>query len=162
VRKGVEQHLVLVLERTYFYSLVFSAISLIMKCTLKKKGAGSIYYGCLHPQRHARTHQLEVHGDLLDLVSSAIPCFAGNIDPCAYIEWELKVEKEFDEHDLSEDQMIYVASHALTEYALLEWKHIYLHNNVSQYWIGFKLLFREVFIPTYDVDNFLAKLDNLK
>jgi hypothetical protein len=116
----------------------------------------------LHPQRHARTHQLEVHGDLLDLVSSAIPCFAGNIDPCAYIEWELKVEKEFDEHDLSEDQMIYVASHALTEYALLEWKHIYLHNNVSQYWIGFKLLFREVFIPTYDVDNFLTKLDNLK
>jgi hypothetical protein len=54
------------------------------------------------------------------LVSSVIPCFDGNLDPHAYIEWKLKVEKEFDEHDLSEAQMIYIASHALTEYALLE------------------------------------------
>jgi hypothetical protein len=53
------------------------------------------------------------------LVSSVIPCFDRNIDPRAYIEWELKVEKEFDEHDHSEDQMIYIASHALTEYALI-------------------------------------------
>jgi hypothetical protein len=90
--------------------------------TLKNKGASSIYYRRPHPQRHARTHQLEVHDDLLALVSSAIPCFDGNFDPRAYIEWELKVEKEFDEHDLSEAQMIYIASHALTEYALLEWK----------------------------------------
>jgi hypothetical protein len=67
-------------------------------------------------------------------------------NPRAYIEWELKVEKEFDEHDLSEAQMIYIASHALTGYALLEWKHICRHNNIIQYWIGFKLLFREVFI----------------
>jgi hypothetical protein len=50
------------------------------------------------------------------LVSSTIPCFDGNFDPHAYIEWELKVEKEFDEHDLSKAQMIYIASHALTEY----------------------------------------------
>jgi hypothetical protein len=54
--------------------------------TLKKKGASCIYYGRLHPQRHARTHQLEVHDDLLDLVSSSIPCFDGNFDPREYIE----------------------------------------------------------------------------
>jgi hypothetical protein len=40
------------------------------------------------------------------LVSFAIPCFDRNFDPHAYIEWELKVEKEFDEHVLSEAQMI--------------------------------------------------------
>jgi hypothetical protein len=85
-----------------------------MIATLKKKGAGYIYYERPHPQRRARTHQLEVHDDLLDLVRSAIPCFDGNSDPRAYIEWELKVEKEFDEHDLSEAQMIYIASHALS------------------------------------------------
>jgi hypothetical protein len=84
------------------------------------KGAGCIYYDHLHPQRHARTHQLEVYDDLLALIHSAIPCFDRNSDPRAYIEWELKVEKEFDEHDLSEAQMIYIASHALTKYALLE------------------------------------------
>jgi hypothetical protein len=96
------------------------------------------------------------------LVSSTIPCFDGNFYPRAYIEWELKVEKEFDEHDLSEAQMIYIASHALTEYALLEWKHICRHNNIPQYWRDFKLFFREVFIPAYHVDHLLAKLDNLK
>jgi hypothetical protein len=96
------------------------------------------------------------------LVHSAIPCFDGNSDSRAYIEWELKVEKEFDDHDLSEAQMIYVASHALAEYALLEWKHICRHNNIPQYWIGFKLLFREAFIPAYYVDHLLAKLDNLE
>jgi hypothetical protein len=122
--------------------------------TLKKKGVGCIYYG--------HTHQLEVHDDLLALVHSAIPCFDGNSNPRAYIEWELKVEKEFDEHDLSVVQMIYIASHVLTEYALLEWKHICRHNNIPQYWIGFKLLFREAFIPAYYVDHLLAKLDNLE
>jgi hypothetical protein len=113
-------------------------------------------------QQHARTHQLEVHDDLLALVRSTRPCFDENSDPRAYIEWELKVENEFDEHDLSEAQMIYIASHALTEYALLEWKHICRDNNIPQYWIGFKLLFREVFIPVYYVDHLLAKSDNLK
>jgi hypothetical protein len=66
------------------------------------------------------------------LVCSAIPCFDGNFDPRAYIEWELKVEKEFEEHDLSKVQMIYIASYALTEYALLEWKYICWHNNIPQ------------------------------
>jgi hypothetical protein len=94
VRKGVEQHVVIVQDMTYFYSLVFFSILLTMVGTLKNKGASCIYYGRPHPQRHARTHQLEVHDDLLALVSSAIPCFDGNFDPHEYIEWELKVEKD--------------------------------------------------------------------
>jgi hypothetical protein len=162
VRKRVEQHVVLVQDGTYFYSLVFFAILLTMVGTLKNNGARCIYYGRPHPQRHARTHQLEVHDDLLALVSSAIPSFDGSFDPRAYIEWELKVEKEFDEHDLSQAQMIYIASHAFTEYALIEWKHICRHNNIPQYWRDFKLLFREAFILAYYVDHLLTKLDNLK
>jgi hypothetical protein len=59
-------------------------------------------------------------------------------------------------------RQIYIASHALTEYALLEWKHNCRHNNIPQYWICFKLLFREAFIPAYYVDHLIAKLDNLK
>jgi hypothetical protein len=86
VRKGVEQHLVLVQERASFYSLVFLLFCLTMTGTLKKKGAGCIYYERPHPQRHARTHRLEVHDDLLALVCSAIPCFDGNSDPRAYFE----------------------------------------------------------------------------
>jgi hypothetical protein len=124
--------------------------------TLKKKGASCIHYERLHPQWHARTHQLEVHDDLLAFVHSAIPCFDGNFDPRAYIEWVLKVGNEFDEPNFFEAQMIYIASNALTEYALLEWKHICRHNKIPQYWIGFKQN------STYYVDHLLAKLDNLK
>jgi hypothetical protein len=50
----------------------------------------------------------------------------------------------------------------LTEYALVEWKHICQHNNIPQYWSNFKFLFRETFIPAYYVDHLLAKLDNLQ
>jgi hypothetical protein len=57
--------------------------------------------------------------------------------------------------------MIYIASHVLTEYTLLEWKHICRHNNIPQYWIGFKLLFSKESIMAYYVDHLLAKLDNL-
>jgi hypothetical protein len=58
--------------------------------------------------------------------------------------------------------MIYIASNVLSEYALLEWKPICRHNKIPQSWEGFKLLFRETFIPTYYADHFLVKLDNLK
>jgi hypothetical protein len=71
--------------------------------------------------------------------------------------WSLKLEIMW-----TEAQMIYIASHALTEYALLEWKHICRHNNIPQYWISFKLIFIEAFIPAYYVDHLLGKLDNLK
>ena len=30
-----------------------------------------------------------------------LPSYASKFDPHAYIDWELKVDKEFDEHDLS-------------------------------------------------------------
>jgi hypothetical protein len=94
-----------------------------------------------------------------DLTASFMVPRSEKIVTC--IEWELKVEKEFDEHDLFEAQIIYIASHALTEYALLEWKHICRHKNIPQYWRGFKLLFTEAFIPAYYVVHLLAKLDNL-
>ena len=31
-----------------------------------------------------------------------LPLYDGKFDPKAYIDWELKVDNEFDEHDLSE------------------------------------------------------------
>lgn len=46
------------------------------------------------------------------MVSSAIPPFEGHFDPRAYINWELKVDKEFEEYDLSEKQMVFAASNA--------------------------------------------------
>ena len=91
-----------------------------------------------------------------------MPSYAGEFDPKAYIDWELKVDNEFDEHDLSEREKIYIASNVLTRHALLEWKHICRHNKVPDSWADFKLLFRDAFVPAYYADHLLAKLDNLK
>ena len=91
-----------------------------------------------------------------------LPLYDGKFDPQAYIDWELKVDNEFDEHDLSEKQKICIASNVLIEYALLEWKHICRHNKVPESWEDFKFLFRDAFVPAYYADYLLAKLDNLK
>jgi hypothetical protein len=67
-----------------------------------------------------------------------LPSYAGEFDPKAYIDWELKVDNEFDKHDLYEKQKIYIASNVLTKHALLEWKHICSitmfrkHGNISK------------------------------
>jgi hypothetical protein len=44
-----------------------------------------------------------------------LPSYAGEFDPKAYIDWELKVDNEFGEHDLSEKQNIYIACFARME-----------------------------------------------
>jgi hypothetical protein len=74
-----------------------------------------------------------------------LPSYAGKFDPHAYIDWELKVDKEFDKHDLSQKQKIYIASNLLTEHTLMEWKYICRHNKVPQSWEDFKLHFRDAF-----------------
>jgi hypothetical protein len=83
-------------------------------------------------------------------------------DPHSYIDWEVKVGVEFDNHDLTEHQMIFAASSALTKYALTTWKHICRHNNIPQTWKDFKMFFRDEYVPEYYDDCLLAKLDNLK
>jgi hypothetical protein len=104
----------------------------------------------------------EVCDVFLDRIKSALPYFEGNYDPHAYIEWELAVDNEFDKHDLSEQQMIFAASSALTKYALDEWKHICRHNKIPQSWHGFKVHFRDIYIPSYYADDLLAKLAKLE
>jgi hypothetical protein len=91
-----------------------------------------------------------------------LPSYGHKFDPHAYIDWEFRVDKQFDEHDLSQKQKIYIASNMLTEYALVEWKHICRHNKVTQSWEEFKLHFRDAFIPAYYVHHLLSKLGTLK
>ena len=98
---------------------------------------------------------------ILDIIQR-LPMYSGEFDHKAYIDWELKIDNKFDEHDLSEKEKIYIASNVLTEYALLEWKHICRHNKVLESWEDFKFLFRDAFIPSYYADYLLAKLDKLK
>jgi hypothetical protein len=104
-------------------------------------------HGSLHPRQHVRANPPKVQDDVLSLVSSALPSFEEKFDPHAYIDWEQKVDAEFDNYDLSEQQMIFAASNALTKDALYEWKYLCRHNNIPQTWKDFKMHFRDVYIP---------------
>jgi len=107
-------------------------------------------------------HELEVHDNVITKVSNSLPYFEGKFDPYAYIDWELKVDAEFDNYDLSEHQMVLAAASTLTKDALIKWKYICRHDNVPKTWKDFKMHFRDVYIPEYYVDHLLSKLGKLK
>jgi len=129
--------------------------------TGKETGASSLLHGNSLAQQYMGTFILELHSDVLAMVSSSLPSFEGNFDPHAYIDWELKVEAEFDKYDMSEKQLIFAASKASTRFALNEWKHICWHNKVPQSWIDYKIMFRDVYIHAYYSDHLLDKLEKL-
>jgi len=107
-------------------------------------------------------HPSLLHHNIQDIIQH-LPSYVGEFfNARAYIDWELKLESEFDEHDLSEEQKIFIASNILTKNALHEWKHICRHNKVPKSWHDFKLIFRAVFVPQYYADHLLKKLENLK
>jgi hypothetical protein len=74
--------------------------------TLKNKGASCIGYERLHPQRHARTHQLEENKNKSKLRPhiSQLPSYYGEFDHKVYVNWEMEVDKEFRNFELSEEQ----------------------------------------------------------
>ena len=55
-----------------------------------------------------------------------------------HIDWELKVDAEFDKYDLSKLQVLFAVASALTKDALSEWKYICRHNKVLESWKDFK------------------------
>jgi hypothetical protein len=97
VRKGVEQHLVLVQEKDLFLLVIFSTILLTMIARLTNKGDSCIGYERPHPQRHARTHQLEENENKSKLCPDIpqLPSYSGEFDPKVYVNWEMEVDKEF-------------------------------------------------------------------
>ena len=68
----------------------------------KEMGAGGLPHFNSLAQQHMGTFSLELHGDAFAMVSSTLPSFVGDFDPHAYIDWELKVEAEFDKYELSD------------------------------------------------------------
>jgi hypothetical protein len=164
VRKGVEQHLVLVQEKDLFVLIIFSAILLTMIGRLKNKGDSCIYYERLHPQRHARTHQLEENENKSKLRHHIpqLPSYSSEFDPKLYVNWEIEEDKEFRKSELSEAQKVTIASMVLTNSALNLLTHLARHDQVPKTWKDIKRIFRKECVPEYCVDYLLAKLNNLK
>jgi hypothetical protein len=134
VRKGVEQHLVLVQQKDLFLLIIFYASLLTMIGRLKNKGDSYICYEHLHPQQHARTHQLE-ENEKKSKLRHHIPqlsSYSGEFDPKVYVYWEMEVDKEFRKSELSEAQKVIIASMVLTNSALNLWTHLARHDQVPK------------------------------
>jgi hypothetical protein len=143
VRKGVEQHLVLLQERTYFLLIIFPAILLTMIGTLNNKGASCIGYECPHPQWHARTHQLEENENKSKLRPHIpqLPSYSGEFDPKVYVNWEMEMDKEFRKFELSEEQKVTMDSMVLTNSALNLLTHLAIYHKVPKTWKDMKRFF---------------------
>jgi hypothetical protein len=71
---------------------------------LMNKRDSCICYERLHPQRHARTHQLEKNENKSKLRHHIpqLSSYSGEFDPKVYVNWEIEVHKEFRKSELSE------------------------------------------------------------
>ena len=56
-----------------------------------------------------------------------IPPFKGDVDPEAYMDWELKVDKIFRAHNYSEEKKVAMASLEFTDYANIWWEDYQAH-----------------------------------
>jgi len=51
-------------------------------------------------------------------IEFSLPSFAGNIDPKAYLDWELTVQQKFDSHNVPAKHRVRLATSEFTNFAL--------------------------------------------
>ncbi len=119
----------------------------------KGKRDGHAQHRLLHDQRDITTSSriaYEVHDNDLARVESNLPVFDGKYDSTAYVNWELAVDKQFDEYDFSNAQMIKVASNKCTGSASSWW---YTVGNKLETWDECKTMMRKTFVFSYSLRN---------
>src|SRR5438045_4091730 len=107
-------------------------------------------------------YSYEVSDDALAKIISTLSSYTGHFDLEGYINWELAVDQEFQNHDLSERQNIRGASSVLIDNALFLWKYPCRHDKAPATWKALKSLMRDEFVPEYYANILLAKLQHLK
>jgi hypothetical protein len=116
----------------------------------------------LHHQRDIATFSriaYEVHENDLAMVESKLPVFDGKYDSAAYVNWELAVDKQFDEYDFSNAQMIKAAINKCTGSASFWW---YTIGHKLETWDECKTMMRKNFVFSYYKRTLLEKLEHLK
>ena len=101
----------------------------------------------------------EVHDYNFEQVASKLPFYDGKYDSIAYIDWELAVDKQFDEYDFSNAQMIKAASNKCTGSASFWWHTV---GNKLETWDECKILMRKRFVFSYYRRALLEKWEHLK
>jgi ribosomal protein S15P/S13E len=67
-----------------------------------------------------------------------LPSYSGEFDSKVYVNWEMKVDKEFRKSELSETQKVTIASMVLTNSILNLWTHLARHDKDPKTWKDLK------------------------
>ncbi|XP_028798624.1 uncharacterized protein LOC114754056 [Neltuma alba] len=112
------------------------------------------------------------------------PTFKGNINPDAYLDWEMKFEQIFRMNDWPEEKKVKFASYQFFDYAIVWWEDLQLKRRLKgkgppHTWSKLKKLMRNKYVPSYyyrelnrklrlfgqgsmTVDEYVHELDLLK
>ncbi|XP_028764585.1 uncharacterized protein LOC114722675, partial [Neltuma alba] len=112
------------------------------------------------------------------------PTFKGNINPDAYLDWEMKFEQIFRMNDWPEEKKVKIASYQFSDYAIVWWEDLQLKRRLKgkgppHTWSKLKKLMRNKYVPSYyyrelnrklrlfgqgsmTVDEYVHELDLLK
>jgi hypothetical protein len=78
--------------------------------------------------------------------------FAGNVDPEAYLDWELAVQQKFDSHNVPAEHRVRLATSEFINFALFWWSDLCNANNavvVPQTWNALNQCMKSRFVPPY-------------
>ena len=98
-------------------------------------------------------------------IKFSLPPFAGNVDPEAYLDWELAVQQKFDSHNVPPEHRVRLATSEFTNFALFWWSDLCNANNaaaVPQTWNVLKQRMKSRFVPPYYQRDLRLKLQTLK
>jgi len=91
--------------------------------------------------------------------------FAGNVDPKAYLDWELAVQQKSDSHIVCVGHRVRLAISEFTNFALFWWSDLCNANNTPvapQTWNALKQCIKSHFVPPYYQRDLRFKLQTLK
>jgi len=94
-------------------------------------------------------------------IKFSLPPFVGNVDPEAYLDWEIVVQQKFDSHNVPAEHRVRLATSEFSNFALFWWSDLCNTNNVvvvPQTWNALKQHMKSRFVPPYYQRDLLALL----
>nr|CCI55429.1 PH01B031C15.12 [Phyllostachys edulis] len=112
-----------------------------------------------HGGRHNRGDEREDNS--IERIKITIPEFKGRSGLEAYLEWDMCVNQNFDNHHYSEENKICVDSIEFTEYTIIWWYQLNRTRERPNTWEAMKQAIQERFVPTYYTRTLHTKLRRL-
>ena len=118
-----------------------------------------VHHGAAQRRNHGGEAAREDDG--IRRIKITVPEFSGRSDPEKYLEWEMRVNQIFDNHNYSEEKKVRIASSEFTEYALVWWDNLNRNGERAATWADMKRVMRDRFVPASYTRQLHSKLHRL-